>query len=266
VDRFDYSIDFQQEIMRKMRGGAIYPNYQHWLAEALGGPNSRVVKYTNFLCPEIEYHCGSLDEKRILDFGCGIGSTTVALAYFSSRVCAFDIDRESLQICRARVREHGLDHRVTFYCADNINSVRESMGTFDLILLNGVIEHIPQSKTGLRKNIMLSLFDMLERSGHLYINDTPNRLLPFDFHTTQLWWIPWTKPGSEWAYGRAIRKGRYFDDPTLPKGSVALEERGAWGATYCEILGYFKGKRFVVLNIQPDHKRHLYYKSPPVGW
>jgi 2-polyprenyl-3-methyl-5-hydroxy-6-metoxy-1,4-benzoquinol methylase len=266
MDKFDYSKDFQEQILRRFRGAERCPNYNVWLEQVLGGPNSRVVLYTNFLCPEIEFHCGSLRYKKVLDFGCGMGSTTAALAYFSETVCAFDIDKESLEICNQRIKEHGLESRVRLYYADDIDSVKSSMGTFDLILINGVIEHIPLSKTDLRKRIMLSLFDMLEQYGHLYINDTPNRLLPFDFHTTQLWWIPWTKPGSEWSYRRALRKGKIFDDGESGKGRLGLEEGGAWGATYWEILNYFEGKRFVCLNTIAGHNRHLYYRSPWKWW
>jgi len=136
------------------------------------------------------------------------------------------------------------------------------MGTFDLILINGVIEHIPLTKIGLREKIMRSLFAMLRKPGYLYINDTPNRLLPFDFHSTQLWLIPWTKPGSEWAYRRALKKGRYTDAPRLGTGPLGLEEVGAWGATYWEIKHYLKGERFICVNTLSDHNRHLYYLSP----
>jgi SAM-dependent methyltransferase len=207
-----------------------------------------------------------MKDKRVLDFGCGTGPTTAALAYFSESVCAFDINKEDLELCRQRIREHGLESKVTYYCANDIEGLKDPMGAFDLILVNGVIEHIPLSKTGLRKKTVLVLFDMLKEPGYLYFNDTPNRLLPFDFHTTQLWWVPWTKPGSQWAYKRAIRKGKYLEHAKFSKGPLGLEENGAWGGTYCEILGYLRGKRFVCLNTLAGHNKHLYYRSPGIWW
>jgi len=223
MDTFDYSEDFKRLIIRLHRGKENLPGYQNYLKAHLGGPDSRVVLFTKYLCPEIEYHCGSLKDKRILDFGCGTGATTAALAQYSEQICAFDTDNESIEICRRRISEHGLDSKVQFYHADNLDKVKDSMGTFDLILLNGVIEHIPLTKTGLRRKIIQSLFDLLKTPGYLYINETPNRLYPFDFHTTQLWWIPWTKPSSEWSYRRAVKKGRHSDFPTISKGSLGLE-------------------------------------------
>ena len=262
MDTFDYSKHFQELIAHLLRGTENWPNYQNYLRDHLGGPNSRVVTYTKYLCREIEYHCGSLKDKRILDFGCGTGATTAALATYSEQVCAFDIDEESMQICKRRISEHGLESRVQFYCADELDKGKDSMGTFDLILVNGVIEHIPLTKTGLRKRIIRSLFELLRTDGCLYINDTPNRLLPVDFHTTQLWWIPWTRAGSECAYRRAVRKGRYSDAGAKSSGPLGLEEAGAWGATYWEITSYLKDKEFVCLNIVDGHNRHLYYMYP----
>jgi len=262
MDRFDYSEDFKNLIVHLHRGKERWPNYQSYLMDHLGGPRSRVITYMKYLCPEIEYHCGSVKDKRILDFGCGTGATTAALAHFSEHVCALDVDEESIDICRRRIHEHALESRVSLYCADDLDKVKESMGSFDLILVNGVIEHIPLTKTGQRKRIVRALFELLNTPGYLYINDTPNRLYPFDFHSTQLWWIPWSKPGSQWAYRRAIAKGKHSDIPTISKGPLGLEEVGAWGATYWEIKKYLEGERAVCLNTLTGHNRHLYYLSP----
>jgi hypothetical protein len=134
------------------------------------------------------------------------------------------------------------------------------VGSFDFILLNGVIEHIPLSKIGLRKKIFQILFDILNLKGVLYINKTPNRLWPIDRHTTQLWWIPWTAPGSKWSYSKAVRMGKHFDNPgTHSLGPLGLEERGAWGATFFEIKEYLSGKSFEIVNGLPGHNRHLSY-------
>ena len=136
------------------------------------------------------------------------------------------------------------------------------MGTFDFILLNGVIEHIPLSKKGLRKKTFQTLFDILNEQGCLYIDDTPNRLWPIDGHTTKLWWIPWTKPGSRWAYQKAIREHKHFNNLiTYSNGPLGLEERGAWGATFFEIIDYLSGKPFEIVNTLPGHNKSISYTN-----
>ena len=261
MEEFNYSPEFKNLIIRLHRGKESWPNYQEYIDIHLGGPNSRVVQFGKHLTPEIEYHCGDLKNKRILDFGCGTGSTTVALAQESNQVIAFDIDQESLNICKRRIREHGLQNKVRFSYASDFDQVKKDLGKFDLILLNGVIEHIPLSQKNLRRKILLSVFDSLKTPGYLFINETPNRLWPYDFHSTQLWWIPWSRPGSNWAYQKALNKGRHSDAPTISPGPLGLEEVGAWGATYWEIKKYFQEKHFICVNTLRGYDRYLYYRS-----
>jgi 2-polyprenyl-3-methyl-5-hydroxy-6-metoxy-1,4-benzoquinol methylase len=261
MDSFEYSEDFYKSIVHFHRGKEHNPDYTKYLNAHLGGPTSRVVMFTNVLCPRIEQYCGSLKNKRVLDFGCGTGATTVALAQYCDHVVAFDISKESIEIAKRRVGEHRLQSKIQFYVADDLDDVRDSMGTFDLILIEDVIEHIPLSQKDLRKRLIRTLFNMLNESGYIYINDTANRLWPFDGHTTQLWWIPWSKPGSKWAYERAIRKGRHSDYPTISKGPLGLEQRGAWGTTYWDIRNYLKGQRFVCLNTISRNDRPSFHLS-----
>lgn len=262
MDCFEYSEDFRNLIIHLHRGKESWPNYEGYLMAHMGGPDSRFIRFSKRLSPEIEYHCGSLKGKRILDFGCGTGATTAALALLSEDVCAFDIDGESIDVCRKRIQEHNLESRVTFYQAADLDEIKVSMGTFDLILVNGVLEHIPLSSKGLRRKIVRSLFGLVRESGFLYITDSPNRLVPVDLHSTQLWWIPWSKPGSRWAFKRAVRRGRHSEPPTISKGPLGLEEVGAWGVSYWEIKRYLEGMSYECLNLTRGHDRRLHFSFP----
>lgn len=257
---FEYSQEFKNLIIELHRGKEALPFYQSYINAHLGGPNSRLSNFVKYLYPEIRYHCGELSPKRVLDFGCGTGATTVALAMHCSQVVAFDIDQRSITACEKRLIEHNLIDKIHLLCAVDFENMIGKVGTFDFILLNGVIEHIPLSKIGLRKKVLQMLFDILNLKGVLYINKTPNRLWPIDRHTTQLWWIPWTRPGSTWAYSKAVRRGKHFDNPeTHSYGPLGLEERGAWGATFFEIKEYLSGKSFEIVNSLAGHNRHLSY-------
>jgi 2-polyprenyl-3-methyl-5-hydroxy-6-metoxy-1,4-benzoquinol methylase len=257
---FGYSKLFEEMIVRLHRGKERWPYYEHYIASHLGGQSSRLAEFTSVLCPEMEYHCGSLFTKKILDFGCGTGATTAGLAKTCRQVYAYDLDSDSLDICKQRVKEHSFEDRVSFY-SGTLENLTTSLGPFDIILINGVIEHIPASKRDLRKTVLKHLFSLLSDSGCLFINDTPNRLSPFDWHTTHLWWIPWTTPGSEWAYKRAVSKGRHSDAPTISNGSLGLEEAGAWGSTYWEIRKCLEGCSFECVNMATGHNRHISYRN-----
>jgi 2-polyprenyl-3-methyl-5-hydroxy-6-metoxy-1,4-benzoquinol methylase len=255
---FDYSPAFETVIRRLHRGMEAWPHYEDYIRAHLGGPQSRLVQFTRHLCPEMEHFCGPLSARRILDFGCGTGASTVALAGRTGEVHAYDIDREALDICRLRLSEHGLTDRVTFP-----DVLEDAGGGYDLILLCGVVEHIPSSENGLRRDVLRRVFGLLAPGGCLFITETPNRLWPFDFHTTGLAGIPWTRPGSPWAHSRAVRRGRYSPTRRLTPGPRGLEEAGAWGSTWWEIKECLRGLPWRAVNLMPGRDRHVHV--PPGG-
>ena len=77
---FQYSSEFRKRSKNLLRGMEHFPNYSKYLEDELGGPNSRLIHFIQYLIPEIEYRCGPLADKSVLDFGCGPGPSTVALA------------------------------------------------------------------------------------------------------------------------------------------------------------------------------------------
>lgn len=259
VAPFEYSDEFKQRIVEIHRGMEGLPKYREHLEDNFGGPASRLTNFARYLCPEIEYRCGPLSDLKVLDFGCGTGASTAALAAYSGSVHGFDIDRESMDICRMRLAEHGLESRVTLHSAPSLEDVKDLIGSVDLVLMCGVIEHLPLTDDGLRERTIRSLVGMLKVPGYLYIYDTPNRLWPYDFHSTRLWWIPWMKPGSKRAYERAVKSGRHIDTPRSAPGPRGMEQGGAWGATYREIRGYLRGEPYECLNTRPGNNKHIDY-------
>jgi 2-polyprenyl-3-methyl-5-hydroxy-6-metoxy-1,4-benzoquinol methylase len=262
---FEYSEEFRRRIVELHRGKESWPNYELYIRDHLGGPGSRLAWFSRELCPEIECRCGSLADKVVLDFGCGTGSATVPLAAAARHVCAFDVDQESLDICRQRMDEHDLSSKVSFHCASGVEGIESVLGPFDLILASGVFEHIPLSRAGLRTRTLRTLAEMLRPGGDLYIHDTPNRLWPIDLHSTQLWWIPWLPAGSRLAYTLAVRRGRHTSAPTISDGPLGLEEVGAWGCTYWEINRSLRGTECICLNLLDGHDRRLWYSREGHG-
>ncbi len=259
VDEFVFSARFEQMIRDMHKGLEHSPFYSSYIAAHLGGPQSRQVTFSRTVCPEIEYHCGPLGGRRVLDFGCGTGATTAALARLAESVAAFDVWPESIEIARQRLCELGLAGSVEFFRADGAGEVAGEMGEFDVITMFGVIEHLPVTSSGLRTEVLRSAAGMLRSGGFLFIGDTPNRLWPHDSHTTRLWWIPWSRPGSRWAYDRAVAKGRYARTEHYSPGPRGLEEQGAWGATYWEIERCLGDAGLTCVNKLDGHNRRLFY-------
>lgn len=264
---FEYSPTFQDMVRRLHRGKEDWPRYPVYLAHHLGGPDSRLSAFVTWLCPEIELRCGRLEGNRVLDFGCGTGATTVALARRARHVVGFDIHQESLDLNRRRLAEHDLEGRVRLLQAQDFREVESELGRFDLILINDVLEHVPLSRPGLRRELVRTLFRRLEPGGALYLHQSPNRLWPRDVHTTGQWWIPWTRPGSSWAYRRAVERGAHEENPeTQAPGPLGLEQRGAWGISYFELKRYLVDLPHEVLNRRPEQAPHVSLLQPPTSW
>jgi 2-polyprenyl-3-methyl-5-hydroxy-6-metoxy-1,4-benzoquinol methylase len=247
-----YSADFQDALTRFLatRGG------RRWDTLHGNGPQSRMARFESTTLVELEHHTGPLTGKRVLDFGCGTGTITPSLALRAREVVAFDISVDAADITRRRLREHDLEH-VPVHRAESYRDVAGELGQFDLVVMHAVFEHVPLSVKGLRRDVMQLAFDAVAPGGHLFISESPNRLFPRDIYCTGLWFLPWTRGGSRWAYRRAIARGRHTDP--AGRGPISLEERGAWGFTYWTVRRALRDRAFDVVNAQRGHDRWVRY-------
>jgi SAM-dependent methyltransferase len=108
-----------------------------------------------------------LEGKRILDAGCGVGAFVRRLREFSPDVHGFDVERES--VLRGVEELPGLGLAVAEY-------LPYKDGTFDVILMHEVLEHVDDDLASLRE-----MRRVLKPDGRLVIF-CPNRLYPFETH------------------------------------------------------------------------------------
>lgn len=130
-----------------------------------------------------------LRPRRILDFGCGIGDTSVLLArtFPDARVVGAETAEQALD----HARRHHASEAVSFVAVDEIAGLEP----FDLAYVNGVFHHIPPSQ---RPRAARLIFDALRPGGcfALFENNPLNpgtRLvmsrIPFDRDAVTL--TPW---------------------------------------------------------------------------
>ena len=81
--------------------------------------------------------------KRILDFGCGSGSSTMVLArmFPDSRIVGLELSPEYVAIARARLAFYGYPN-VEFQLSPSGTSLPQGLGTFDFIVMSAVFEHL----------------------------------------------------------------------------------------------------------------------------
>lgn len=145
-----------------------HPNYERWKrAREISEERGKFVE--SILSKVI-----TLTGLHILDLGSGEGGTTKVLSV-NNEVVSFDINRERLLRLETNLYQQVLG---------DSEHLPFSSSSFDVIILQDVIEHLKR-----KKNIIDSLHSLLKKNGVIYIS-TPNKLSIFNTITDPHWGVP----------------------------------------------------------------------------
>jgi cyclopropane fatty-acyl-phospholipid synthase-like methyltransferase len=107
----------------------------------------------------------AMDRPRILDLGCGTGVPSLEIARLTNgTIEAVDTDRESLDWLAEKVRDEGLEDRITISCK-SVFELDLPQESYDIILMEGLL-NIIGFKKGLRR-----FKPALRTGGHFLIHD-----------------------------------------------------------------------------------------------
>jgi SAM-dependent methyltransferase len=125
-----------------------------------------------------------LDGKRLLDFGCGAGASTVVLGrlFGTAEVIGVDLDRKRVALANARLQFRGLKNARAL-ASPGGDQLPLDIGQFDLVFMNAVYEHLLPRE---RVVVMPRLWAALRHGGVLLLTDTPHRWFPVEAHSTCL--------------------------------------------------------------------------------
>jgi 2-polyprenyl-3-methyl-5-hydroxy-6-metoxy-1,4-benzoquinol methylase len=120
--------------------------------------------------------------KRLLDFGCGAGSSTMILArmFPHTQIVGIELEEKLLSIARLRVTHYGYNN-IELMISPAPNSLPPNIGYFDYVLLSGVYEHLLPNE---RETLLPQIWSVLKPGGILFLNRTPYRYFPVEEHTT----------------------------------------------------------------------------------
>lgn len=217
---------------------------------------SNVLKYDllSYVTPE------DFKGKKILDFGCGCGASTVILArmFPESKITGVEYVKEFVEVCEMR-KEYYHFKNIDFMVSPSSENFPENIGDFDYIIFSGVFEHLLK---GERNDLFPRIWKLLKQGGIMFLNGTPHRYFPLEMHTTS--GLPFINYFPD--------KLTYFCARKFSKrglGNMSWDEllrNGIRGGSPGEILDILKREKSNPLLLEPDRigvndRIDLWYKS-----
>lgn len=124
-----------------------------------------------------------IKDKKILDFGCGLGFQAIAfIQNGASEVLGLDIDEERLVKAKAMVHQHKLESKISFKAQLDV----KEEGKFDLVVSQNSMEHFPQPQETLE-----IMYRALKPGGKILITFGPPWLSPYGAHMQYFTNMPW---------------------------------------------------------------------------
>ena len=149
----------------------------------------RLDNFRATVIPWLDHVVKGLDGKRVLEIGCGTGTSTIALAEQGAQITAIEIDQPSLAVAEDRAKLY--DAKIAFHSLNGAEVLNDfSDQKFDIILYMAVVEHMTIAE---RLQSLKACWSLLNPGGFLGIIETPNRLWLHDAHTSWLpfyFWLP----------------------------------------------------------------------------
>ena len=126
-------------------------------------------------------------KKRVLDFGCGHGISTLELAKLlpESEILGVDLIADRIEIAQKIADLKGVSN-ARFLRSPSAVRLPNGIGQFDYVMLCAVYEHLLPAE---RRKLMPLIWFAMREGGSIFINQTPYRYFPFEHHSTGLWFI-----------------------------------------------------------------------------
>ncbi|MFZ2803632.1 MAG: class I SAM-dependent methyltransferase [Patescibacteria group bacterium] len=171
---------------------------------------------------------GSLRDARVLDIGSGSGSSSLLLLDLgATQVTGIEPDPAFVKLATSRAADEGRSSQVSFSAIADTTHLPFKDGAFDVVTFNAVLEHMPPP---LRTPILREAYRCLKPGGLLIFTETPNRVFPYDGHTTRLPFITWMPLALAYPFAKLFSRG-------VPRGSTLDQyiSEGLVGGSYFQI-------------------------------
>lgn len=127
-----------------------------------------------YVIPYINKQCSITENTTILEIGCGEGGNLLPFMELGCKVTGIDLSAGKIEKGNEFFGNHKNTNNLTFIADDIYN--RKDLGTFDIIILRDVIEHIPD------QNFFMSYFKCFFHKNSIVYFGFPPWQNPFGGH------------------------------------------------------------------------------------
>ena len=187
---------------------------------------------------------GAFVGKRLLDFGCGSGGSSVSLSRMlpKTEIVGVELEERLLNVAQARAEYYGIKN-VAFHVSPSPDSLPSHIGKFDFIMFSAVYEHLLPNE---RKPLLKLIWSALKPGGVLFLNGTPNRHFPLEMHTTGLPFINYLPDNITRLVSRKFSKRNLENDSW-----EVLLRKGIRGGSISEVLKNLSGTDDAPVLLEP---------------
>ena len=201
----------------------------------------------------------TLQNARVLEIGCGTGSSVVAMAEREAQVIGVDLDEGALQVARKRCALHGVSAELRLANAMDVGMLFRNT-SFDIIIFYAALEHMVHEE---RLKAIADTWAML-RPGDLWcVVETPNRLWHTDRHTGWLPFYHWLPDELAFKYAQFSERTNFREcyNESTPERLLHFRRRGR-GVSFHELhVALGKSNAFEVVSYKNEFLARLGWLS-----
>ena len=171
---FYYAHEVPREVMRSILTRSVEVGWRRALIEHADACGD--MGFYNYSASDVragfKFLLDHFGDGVVLDFGCGSGANTLSLARNFAHVYATDLTPERAQFTHLRAQQEQLSN-VTVFCSGDASHVPLPDAVADIIILDGVLEWIPEGRPGHPSRVQIDFLKELGRvlkpDGHFFI-------------------------------------------------------------------------------------------------
>ncbi|MCF6768043.1 bifunctional 2-polyprenyl-6-hydroxyphenol methylase/3-demethylubiquinol 3-O-methyltransferase UbiG [Thiotrichales bacterium 19S11-10] len=170
-----------------------------------------------------------LNNKQVLDVGCGGGILSEAIAALGANVTGLDLSEELIQVAKEHSCKSNLN--IDYICQSVESLAKEKLQTFDVITSLEMLEHVPDPQTVIR-----ACADLLKPGGYAFFSTLNRNIKSYLFAIVAAEYIMNIIPKGTHQYQRFIKPSELMSWTE----SYGLKPINAVGIHYNPLFKSFK--------------------------